>query len=146
MKLWLLAGAALAAGAAYVATRGEALEPVVPAAKPELVELERMIVSLRDAGGSRYLRASIAIELDREPAPREPAPDAAEEPAAAREPDLLAARLRDRALAVLQSRRARDLVAAEAKEDLRAELARTLSPLVEDASLRGVLFTDFLVQ
>ena len=143
-----LAGAALASLAgtgAYLATR-EPLPPVAPAPRPELVELDRMIVSLADASGARYLRASLALEVER-------GPDADEEPPAgpategrSSEAVVLAARLRDRALAVLQAKRARELAAPEAKEALRAELARALSPLVEGANVREVLFTDFLVQ
>jgi flagellar basal body-associated protein FliL len=142
-----LAGAALASLAcagAYVATR-EPVLPVAPARRPELVELDRMIVSLADASGARYLRASLALEVEREPAGDDaqtaPAPEGGP-----RGSDLLAVRLRDRALAVLQAKRARELAAPEAKEALRAELARALSPLVEGATVRDVLFTDFLVQ
>jgi flagellar basal body-associated protein FliL len=143
--------AALTGLGAYLYARPEPRQEVAPASRPELLAVEHLVVTLADAGGGRYLRASLAIELDRAPGPpvsatpgEQSVPQGVD--AAPPEPELRAVRVRDRAFAVLGSRRARDLVPAEAKERLRSELADAIAPLFEDASVRAVLFTDFLVQ
>jgi flagellar basal body-associated protein FliL len=146
--------AVVAAPGVWLKVRAEPLSPVEPARRPELAHVERLVVTLADPGGDRYLRASLAVELEPNADAKDEAPPATGEaepkPSAPDRADpgqeLFAMQLRDRAFAVLGARRARDLAGAEQKEALRLELEREFAALAGDARVRNVLFTDLLVQ
>lgn len=126
------------AGVALLAAcGGEAGELAALPTKPGSLHLEPLILNLADPEGGRYLRVAIDIVVDR------PAPAEAESAGSA---DLLSTRLRDRLLVVLASRTAAEVVSSEGKEALRAEVRRTAEPLLEEARVLDVYFTEFRVQ
>ena len=56
------------------------------------------------------------------------------------------ARLRDQVLTLLSSKTPKDLSSEEGKVGFRGEIRDKLTPLIEDAELREVLFSKFVVQ
>jgi flagellar FliL protein len=156
-KRWLVLGAGLLALASggVVAARRLGKEPGTlqgaegrrPAAfEPGVLELEPFVVNLADPTGDRYLRLNLRLVLDQ----RAIAATAAQ--------GLGQAKLRDRVLAILASKRAAELAAVEGKERLRAELQTESEALLAEppfhAAGRGssparvvdVLFTEYLLQ
>jgi flagellar FliL protein len=116
-------------------------------ADPGVAELEPFTLNLPDEGGDRHLRVTMHLLLDRA--------DVAQE---IDEQGLACTRLRDRILALLAAHSPAELTTTAGREALRAELARTIGPLLEappfvepeeaepPARVLAVYFTEFLVQ
>jgi flagellar protein FliL len=96
---------------------------------------EAFVLNLADPEGDRYLRLSLRILLDRASVAEQVAAEVLE-----------LARVRDRLLTVLSSKKADEITSYEGKEALRAELARAVAPLFGEAKVLDVYFTEFLVQ
>ncbi len=132
----LAGGILLLAGAGLAPACGEpAAQEGPPSPRPASLHLEPLVLNLADAEGNRYLRVAIDIVVDR-----------AEGVLAEDGGTLLSTRLRDRLLIVLASKTADDVVSSEGKEALRAEVRRTAEPLLEEARVLDVYFTEFRVQ
>jgi len=98
-----------------------------------MLPLETFVVNL-DGGGQRaYLRVGITLGISH-PLPR----NAKEE--------LPVALLRDAILSVLSSAQPEQLVKAEGKQKLKADVLRVLQERAAGLGIENVYFTEFLVQ
>ena len=97
-----------------------------------ILPLEPFVINLDEPGADRYLRLTIALEIDEE--------DTGE---------LVTTRtpiLRDSFLAHLSSQQVETLKTKESKERLREELAVLARDVVSDTAIRNVYFTEFIIQ
>lgn len=133
-KVWIyvVAPAVLAAGiiswlflAAGKSDGGAAVESTLP--------LDTFVVNLDGSGQRAYLRVGITLGLSR-PLARN------------NKEDVPIAILRDTVLAVLAGAKPEDLLTAEGKQTLKADLLRALSGRVPQMNIQNVYFTEFLVQ
>jgi flagellar FliL protein len=118
-------------------------EATVPVTMRNIV-LEPLLVNLSDAGGSSYLRVALTLRVA----------DVADRKAAAKSEksegdkgvDDAIPEVRDTVLSVLGRQTAEELLSADGKENLKAELKTALAKHNSDLKLTDVFFTDFLVQ
>jgi flagellar FliL protein len=116
------AAAAVAAGAAAVA----------PAPEAEFYDLDEFLVNLANAGGGRYLRATLSLRYHN---------GAGKDLIKANQP-----KVRDVIIDTLTSRTVQDLMSREGKAKLKDELLAELSKLVPDAGIDGVFLQSFTLQ
>jgi flagellar protein FliL len=95
------------------------------------LHLESFVLNLADSDQRAYLRVGIDLGLNREAKRGEEAP---------------VARVRDAILGVLAEARGDDLMTAQGKNQLKADLLRTLQERVPELGVEEVYFTEFLIQ
>jgi len=95
------------------------------------VHLDSFVLNLADAGQRSYLRVGIDLGIGRELGRDNPPP---------------VALVRDTILGVLAQAKVEELLTARGKENLKAELLRTLNQRVPQLEVREIYFTEFLVQ
>jgi flagellar protein FliL len=107
--------------------------------------LEPILVNLADPGGHAYLRLGLAVVL--EDAPGMPPPVAsATAPAVMSLPREREIPIRDTVLAVLGEQTSSGLLAPGGKERLKEQLQAALASHNAELKVRGLYFSDFLVQ
>ena len=140
-----IAAIAVAGAVYYLASTGRLPRQASSAAKTQpsvsaathMMVLEPLLVNLADAGGNAYLRVSVALRVA-DAADKKAAGDAAgSDPVAA---------VRDTALMVLGRQTSNSLLAADGKEQLKAELKAALAKHNPKLKVVDIFFTDFLVQ
>jgi len=94
--------------------------------------MEPFIVNLMDAGGKRYLKVTLELELSKE----EMRP----------EMDKRLPQLRDAILTLLSSKSYKDINDLSGKYQLRAEIMSTLNRYLKTGKVKNVYFTEFIVQ
>jgi len=94
--------------------------------------LEEFIVNLADAGGKRYLKIRMDLELNGENVKGE---------IGRRLPQM-----KDGVLTLLSSKRYEDIYEMEGKSQLRAELLSELNQYVATGRITNIYFTEFIVQ
>lgn len=115
---------------------GETAEASEPPDVDEIVlPFDTFVVNLADPGGSRFVKATIRAVIT-DPACEEKY----------RSDPLLKARVRDRVLSVLSSKRFDDVSTVIGKESLRREIARELNQILPNSPVREILFVEFIVQ
>jgi len=130
-------GAAIAMGGSPAAEGDEVIEgeedqPVASKATRQVHSLDKFTVNLRGTGGGRVLRLEVQVEVDEEDLPA----------VADRSPVL-----RDAVLTLASDYTYADLEGIDGKMRLRDELlARLNTSLEDDASVKRVYFTEFVVQ
>ncbi len=92
--------------------------------------LDTFVVNLDGAGQRAYLRVGISLGLS----------------GTHKKDDIPVAPLRDAVLSVLSNAQPEQLLAAEGKEKLKADLLRALQERAPDLGINSVYFTEFLVQ
>ena len=92
--------------------------------------LDTFVVNLDGAGQRAYLRVGITLGLSRLP----------------RKKDVPLAPLRDAILSVLSNEQPEQLLAADGKQKLKADLLKALQERAPDLGIENVYFTEFLVQ
>ena len=95
--------------------------------------LDTIIVNLADAGGGRYLRITIELEL----APEE----GAEEALRQRLPQI-----KDALLTILPTKQFDELTSVEGKSSLRDEIIASLNTLLNKELVKKLYFTEFVIQ
>jgi flagellar FliL protein len=112
-------------------------DPAADKAKAEqpakIVSLDTFIVNLADAGGNRYLRVTMDLEVM--------GGKAAEEEMTKRVPQL-----RDAILMVLPTKHYADLSSTEGKTAMRDELTGTVNSLLSAAKVNRIYFKEFVIQ
>jgi len=108
-----------------------AAPPHVVETRGPIVALDPFVVNLDEPGTSRYLKATLQLEL---------APKAEDELAKAKE------LVRDAVLSYLSGLHLKDTLGAEAKEKIRKDLLERLSKLLGPDKVRRLFFQDFVVQ
>jgi flagellar FliL protein len=131
----------LAAGGGVTALRRfRAPAPTAPSGHPSpdqqgLLTLEPFVVNLADQGGSRFLRVSIRLIIgSRERAER------------VQKDDVALTRVRSAIIDLLTQQTADRLVTPDGKTALRQAIASRVEPVLDDAKVTDVLFSDFVVQ
>ncbi|MBF0460991.1 MAG: flagellar basal body-associated FliL family protein [Magnetococcales bacterium] len=140
----------LGAGGGYMAGHGSAEKQVeeAKALQPEpkagdvakdtnamvgdMYKLEPFVVNLNEPKGSRYLKATIQLEMS--------TPDLKSEL------DRRSAQLQDVILALLTSKTFQELQALEGKFRLREELLSRINALLVNGTIARVYFTEFVIQ
>ena len=117
--------------AAAPGTEEEAEEVQAPKIGP-LHSLETFIVNLADEGGTRYLRATMKLEL---------ADDQSVNFAQERLP-----LIRDSILMTLPTKKYEDINTVEGKKTLRDELIAKLNVIMVPGSVSNIYFTEFVIQ
>lgn len=120
-------GGAAAEGAGEKAEGEVATDDVGPMHK-----IKGLVVNLNDPAGDRYLRASIEIELTGEKMLAD---------FAARE-----SRIRDQIITFLSSLRYAQTQGARGKEEIRKGITAQVNASLKNGKVRGVYFTEFVVQ
>ena len=98
----------------------------------DMFPLETFVVNLADAGGKRYLRATMQLEL----APEE-------------HPETLEKRLpqiRDIVLTILPTKEFNDIRTVEGKSALRTEILDRLNEILNGKIIANLYFTEFVIQ
>lgn len=105
-------------------------------AKPEtlgpIFSLDTFIVNLADAGGNRYLRVTMDLEIDGKPA---------EEELAKRLPQV-----RDAILMIIPTKRFADISTGEGKTALREEMIGVLNKVLVSGKILRIYFKEFVIQ
>ncbi len=96
------------------------------------VPLETFVVNLSGTGQRGYLRVGISLGLSRAASPKEDA--------------IAVALVRDTILTVLSNAQPEQLLQAEGKRQLKAEILRAVQERVPQLGVEDVYFTEFLVQ
>jgi flagellar FliL protein len=117
---------------------------VVPIATHAMT-LEPLLVNLADAGGNSYLRLALALRVA-DATGKQGAKAKDEKSRTDKDTDEAVAAVRDTVLTVLGRQTADELLAADGKEHLKAELKTALAEHNTDLKVTDVFFTDFLVQ
>jgi len=97
-----------------------------------LLSMETFVVNLADPGGKRYLRVSIALEIDDK--------DFVEE-AKKNVP-----RMRDKILLILPAKKFQDIRTSSGKDSLRKEIIAQLNPLLDKCKITNLYFQEFVIQ
>jgi flagellar FliL protein len=95
-------------------------------------KIKGLVVNLNDPAGDRYLRASLEIELTGDKMATE---------FAARE-----SRIRDQIITFLSSLRYAQTQGARGKEEIRKGITQQMNASLKSGKVRGVYFTEFVVQ
>ena len=103
--------------------------------------LEPLLVNLADADGHSYLRIGVTLEEEDPPKDGKKKEEKEAKPLPGANADV-----RDTVLEVLGRQKGADLLAADGKEKLKAELKAKLLEHDPEAKVVQVYFTDFLVQ
>ena len=94
--------------------------------------IKGLVVNLNDPSGDRYLRASIVLELTSDKM--------------AKEFEARESLIRDRIITFLSSLRFGQTAGAKGKEQIRKGIAAQINAHLKSGKLRGVYFTEFVVQ
>ena len=100
-----------------------------------VLNFEPFLVNLADKEISRYLRVTIRLQMSSK--------GAAEKIASA---DVLTSQMRDTVLAILSSKNSEQVITADGKTQLKAEIAEKLNSFLPGKPVKAVFFTDFVVQ
>ncbi len=119
-------------------------EAIGPATTHAMV-LEPLLVNLADAGGSSYLRVALTLRVA-DAADKKGTKANGEKGKSDNGTEDAVAAVRDTVLTVLGRQTADDLLAADGKEHLKAELKSALAEHNAELKVKDVFFTDFLVQ
>ncbi len=96
------------------------------------LSMESFVVNLADPGGKRYLRTTIALEID--------------------DQDFLAEakkqspKMRDRILMILPAKMFKDIQPSSGKDALRKEIIAQLNPLLDKCKITNLYFQEFVIQ
>ena len=123
------------------AQKAEAIDP----ATTHAMVLEPLLVNLADAGGSSYLRVALTLRVA-DAADKKGTKANGEKGKSDNGTEDAVAAVRDTVLTVLGRQTADDLLAADGKEHLKAELKSALAEHNAELKVKDVFFTDFLVQ
>jgi len=96
------------------------------------LKLEPFIVNLKGNGMKRYLKTTIAIEV--------------EEREVKQELEMLTPKLRDTILFVLTSKSYNDLFSNEGKIALKHELIAHINRILKSGTIKAIYITDFIIQ
>jgi flagellar FliL protein len=133
---FMLLGGEKPAPQAPVEGTGAGTPAAIPAVQPEvigpMVNIEPFIVNILDQDGTRYLKASITLEMT----------DAAAVEAVNRRMP----QLRDAILLLIGNKTFNELSDLQGKLQLRSELLDRLNKILSNGSVRKIYFTDFVVQ
>ncbi len=128
--------AAAAAAATTATTQGESPKAEAKADEKAtigpLVPFDDIIVNLLDNQDTRYLKASLTLEMDGQ--------------AGADEVNARKAQVRDAILLLMSSKTINELRDLQGKLQLRADLMERINGFLQKGKVKNIYFTDFVVQ
>jgi len=99
---------------------------------PAFFSLSPFVVNLQDNIGTRYLKLTVKLEL--------------EDQGAEHEIKALLPKVRDALIILLSSKNYAEIGTVEGKYRLRDDIVKRVNRFLEDEPVRGVYFTDFVIQ
>jgi flagellar protein FliL len=97
-----------------------------------LLSMETFVVNLADPGGKRYLRVTIALEIDDQDFVEEVKKNVP--------------KMRDKVLLILPSKKFKDIRTSSGKDSLRKEIIAQLNPLLNKCKITDLYFQEFVIQ
>jgi len=94
--------------------------------------MSQFIVNLLSEGGSKYLKVSLDIELDKQEL--------------SAEMDLKKALIRDIIIRVMSSKTFEEVSTMKGKDRLKDEIVSKINDVLADGQVKNIFFTDFVVQ
>ena len=97
-----------------------------------LYPLDTFTVNLKSDSGRRYLKATMSLELD--------------SPELSHELDSKAPVLRDRIIRILSSKTLEEISSKKGKQKVSEQIMDTLNSMITDGKIKGIYFTEFVIQ
>ena len=97
-----------------------------------LLSMETFVVNLADPGGKRYLRVTMALEIDDQDCVTETKENVPQ--------------IRDKVLLILPAKEFKDIRTSSGKEVLRKEIIEQLGPLLKNCKITNLYFQEFVIQ
>ena len=97
-----------------------------------LYPLDTFTVNLKSDSGRRYLKATLSLELSGEEL--------------SIELDAKSAVLRDRIIRILSSKTLEEISSRKGKKKVSEQIMNTLNSLITDGQIKGIYFTEFVIQ
>lgn len=97
-----------------------------------LYPLDTFTVNLKSDAGRRYLKVTLSLEL--------------EGPELSLELDAKTAVLRDRIIRILTSKTLEEISSKKGKSKVEAQIMDTLNAMISDGTIKGIYFTEFVIQ
>ena len=97
-----------------------------------LLSMETFVVNLADPGGKRYLRVTIALEINDK--------DFVDEAKKS------VPQMRDKVLLILPAKKFKDIRTSSGKGSLRKEMIAQLNPLLDKCKITNLYFQEFVIQ
>ena len=97
-----------------------------------LYPLDGFTVNLKSDQGRRYLKATMSLELNGEEL--------------SLELDAKAPVIRDRVIRILTSKTLEEVSSKKGKQKVSEQIMDTLNSMIKDGSIRGIYFTEFVIQ
>ena len=97
---------------------------------PAFYKMEPFLVNLADPGRLRYLKVTLHVETNQK----------------GEEFQKRLPQSRDSVLTLLSSKKSRDLMTSEGKNDLREEIKEKMNQLLVESKVRNIYFTEFVIQ
>ncbi len=97
-----------------------------------LYPLDTFTVNLKSDSGRRYLKTTLSLELSGEEL--------------AQELDAKSAVLRDRIIRILSSKTLEEVSSKKGKQKVTQQIMDTLNSMITDGQIKGIYFTEFVIQ
>ena len=97
-----------------------------------LYPLDTFTVNLKSDSGRRYLKVTMSLELDGEEL--------------SLELDAKSPVLRDRVIRILTSKSLEEISSKQGKQKVSDQVMNTLNAMISDGEIRGIYFTEFVIQ
>lgn len=131
--LFLFWGKVSGTGPETVASNGKVLEKKDSKMMTKaLLSMETFVVNLADPGGKRYLRVSMALEID--------------DQNFVEEVKKKIPQMRDTILMILPEKKFADIRTSSGKSSLRDEIIARLNPLFENCKITNIYLQEFVIQ
>ena len=110
----------------------EVAEEDVKVKVKSLLSMETFVVNLADPGGKRYLRVTMALEIDDQDCVTETKENVPQ--------------IRDKVLLILPAKEFKDIRTSSGKDALRKEIIEQLGPLLKNCKITNLYFQEFVIQ
>ena len=97
-----------------------------------LYPLDTFTVNLKSDAGRRYLKATLSLELEGEEL--------------SLELDAKTPVLRDRIIRILSSKTLEEISSKKGKSKVETQIMDTLNSMISDGEIKGIYFTEFVIQ
>jgi flagellar FliL protein len=97
-----------------------------------LYPLDTFTVNLKSDAGRRYLKCTLSLELEGEEL--------------SLELDAKSAVLRDRIIRILTSKTLEEISSKKGKQKVSNQIMDTLNAMISDGEIKGIYFTEFVIQ
>jgi len=97
-----------------------------------LYPLDTFTVNLKSDAGRRYLKVTLSLELEGEEL--------------SLELDAKSAVLRDRIIRILTSKTLEEISSKKGKQKVSEQIVNTLNAMISDGEIKGIYFTEFVIQ